>query len=265
MASDLNPAGALIARFLEGRRALTARRDSLAPEIQRAEADLRARAETKRREDWPKHLRACGVGEREVATLTGDLNRAAPAIHAVANWASTPTATAKPFLVLWGPNGTGKSIAAASALWWAARTVRTTAHAMADGPISFEELEHRWGMFATAADLRHAPQWRWQAEQRGRASLYFDRALTVPWLVFDELGREGADTRGEWKARLSELIGARYSRCLRTVITSNCHPSEPRNGLPALAEWVGEAAADRLSHGAEVFEVGGESLRRRTE
>ncbi|MBN1772469.1 MAG: hypothetical protein JXB32_14465 [Deltaproteobacteria bacterium] len=91
-------------------------------------------------------------------------------------------------LVLMGPTGTGKSVAAAAWAW----------------------------------DLRGA---FWRAEEI-QASDPFDRAgvaavLNARALVVDDLGTEYDDAHGYWRTRLDALFARRFDADLPTVVTTN--------------------------------------------
>lgn len=244
------------------------RRESFRPsagDAARVEAVLE-RMRAKRLADWPRHLAACGVPERERnVLLSASLNRAAPAFAALRSW----KASKKPTLVLWGANGTGKSVAAASALWAATRTFRASLGVRSGLHAEWPELDSSRGLWIRAKELRHLPQERWQAEQthvKGHRLLWWALAKYVPVLVVDELGREAKDSRGEWEARLNELHDTRHSAGLLTVYTTNLSPTEAQPGanppLPSLGEWIGDAMADRLAQDSLRIEVAGASLRR---
>ena len=127
------------------------------------------------------------------------------------------------FLVLVGPPGTGKSIAACS--WcWAKR-----------------------GLFYRAAEINRM-SWFQNDE--------IDQLSTYPNLVIDDLGAEYDNERGNWRSKLDAIINERYDRGANaaTVITSNF-------GLSRLEEHVGERAWQRLNEAGKVVVCAGPSLR----
>jgi len=109
-------------------------------------------------------------------------------------------------LMLWGPNGRGKTAIAALVAKEAAR----------------------WGygcMFIRAADLVD--------RQFGKAVFDKDdgitvraRARTVSLLVLDDLGKEHRDQHGFTVAEMEEFMRERISRRLVTVITTNMIPRD---------------------------------------
>ncbi len=116
-------------------------------------------------------------------------------------------------LVLWGPNGSGKT--------WAACALM---NAMAESAAALPRfLSWTVPMIGDAADawLRHAKE----------------RRLTV----FDELGRQylGKDEHSYASARVFEVLACRYEQVLPTILTTNMSPAP-------MAEVFGGALKSRL-------------------
>ena len=214
------------------------------PDIEAAEELLRKRVVAGRKAGFPRHLLACGAGQDVVSAYrTGVQVR--PTLEAVKRWIDSD----KPFCVLLGSNGTGKSVSAAYALRLATKWVKARPeHPLADF-IDVEDLCASQGLFLTAKALRHASRF-----PDGPNESLLDKAATVKVLVVDELRAE--DFKGVGMERLEEILGERYARHLRTVITANLTAAE-------FAALVGPRLASRMAEGASVFESGGADMRRR--
>lgn len=85
------------------------------------------------------------------------------------------------------------------------------------------------------------------------AQANMDRAQTTPLFVLDEFGAELASA--PWMTMLEAVLGVRYARGLKTIITSNLDAA-------AFKERMGERLTDRIREG-RVFESSGPSLRAR--
>ncbi len=149
------------------------------------------------------------------------------------------------FLVLCGPKGTGKTVAAAMAL---------QEHLCEDAAQS-RPSGNEWAQVDPAVWLLSSTV--------GRMSLYdredkvqFEAACRTPLLVIDDYGAEfqSAASRG----LLEELFMRRHSGWRRTVMTTNLNPE----GLKA---HLGERLIDRINTCCLVCVCQGESLRRRLE
>lgn len=80
-----------------------------------------------------------------------------------------------------------------------------------------------------------------------------NRAQKAPLFVLDEFGAELASA--PWMTMLEAVLGVRYARRLRTIITSNLNAA-------GFKERLGERLSDRVREGC-VFESSGPSLRAR--
>ena len=80
-----------------------------------------------------------------------------------------------------------------------------------------------------------------------------DRAQRAPLFVLDEFGAELASA--PWMTMLEAVLGVRYARGLKTIVTSNL-------GMDKFKERMGERLADRLKEGMQ-FVSSGPSLRQR--
>jgi DNA replication protein DnaC len=129
-------------------------------------------------------------------------------------------------LVLRGPVGTGKTVAACWAMRRAALTGEDVAFRKAG------EVARMSGFDAGAAELKALKR--------------------VGLLVLDDVG---AEQLNEWgRALMVELLDARYEATARTVITAN--PDWKK-----LEERLGQRIVDRLRDGGRVVELAGKSMR----
>lgn len=235
------PIGKLLKKFESGLKEIWAEQERLRPEIEAAEADLRARIAAGRREGFPVHAEACGAPEHLVEPYRRGI-RSTPALDAVKAWLETDTTC----LVLLGVPGAGKSVAAVYALKGATKTVRMMAHPKAPDFTYLEDFSSSAGCFLTAAELRTASRY-----SDGRAWSLLEESVRVKVLVLDEL--RASDFNGVGLERLEEILGARHARKLRTVITTNLTQSE-------LKRAVGDRLSSRFKE-AKVVELGGQDMR----
>lgn len=161
--------------------------------------------------------------------VLADVDMSNPYVQRTRAWA---TASAEAWcLVLSGPQGVGKSVAAA---WWLYQRI----------------VERSKGSFE--------PRMWWPATDIARAGLYsstLDSVHSVPELVLDDLGAEYWDEAGAFQANLDSLIDARYRDYRRTIITTNVNLQEFRRRY-------GERIYDRLRDGGAFFEEAFASQRR---
>lgn len=138
---------------------------------------------------------------------------------------------------IYGPNGTGKSRAAAACV---------SAAVAAGRKATFSSLREISGKMTDAfADGRPA---------REILASYADCDL----LVLDDLGKEGFTP---FQARtLFELVDRRWSRCLPTVVTSNFTLAGIVSRLMSVDPSTARAVASRLA-ALERVELGGEDMR----
>ena len=244
MGSEPTPVPPALARLLANMERSAQRREAAAPDIARAEADKicgcdGAMSAARRLRDGARaHLVACGVDERSASFAV------APDETGAIAWLRGWMCRAKPFAILRGGFGTGKSVAAAWSLLQARRWVRTMAHPLANEPVAFQEYDHRRGFWVTAAKLRYAPRY-----VEGKATPLLDRAAMADWLALDEL--RACDAEGEGLKRLEEVLGERYAMSRRTVITTNLTMAE-------LKAAMGERLGSRMFEEAEMFDSGSE-------
>lgn len=132
------------------------------------------------------------------------------------------------FLVLVGPTGTGKTVAAA---WWA------------------------WTRRGRVVKASRLARMSWYDEAR------VDALIGAPALVVDELGTECDDAKGVWRSRLDELCDARYDARRPTVITSNLPETSSVPGERTLSALVGARIWERWLEDGAVVRCVGENLR----
>jgi DNA replication protein DnaC len=187
--------------------------------IRREEAALRSLRAADRALE---RLEGSGAGERSLKVATEPSETAA--IAAARAWmGEQPPRWA---LVLRGPVGTGKSIAAV----WALRRAALMGEDVALRKSG--EVTRLSGFEAGAAELRMLKR--------------------VGLLVLDDVGAEALN---EWgRALMCELLDARYEANARTVLTANPE-------WPVLVERLGQRIVDRIRHGGRVVELSGQSLR----
>lgn len=195
-------------------------------ETRRAEAQEAERLQAERvlRTSAAK-LERSGVGQRALAAASEAQDT--EALAAVKRWLGDASRT---WLVLCGPKGTGKSVAAT----WAVRHAITTGSTAAFRRSS--ELAKLSGFDAGATEL--------EALKR------------VDLLVLDDMGTESLN---DWaRAQLHELVDYRHEAYGRTVLTSNLQ----WRGVGGLEARLGERIADRIAQAGTLVQVGGRSMRR---
>ena len=184
--------------------------DAEPPSRPRSPDDMRDRSSVMRGFGWPK--RALQFAE------DADVDR--PAIVAIEAWDPNRCA-----IVLAGPKGTGKTVAAA---WWAFGSSRVF-------------------RFVRAAELVRV----------GRFDEGWTDWLKASALCIDDLGAEYADQKGSFVSDLDLLIDTFYADCRPLIITTNC-------GGAKFAERYGPRIADRITECATWAQISGDSMRGRT-
>lgn len=114
-------------------------------------------------------------------------------------------------LLLWGPNGVGKTACSALIGKEAAR-------------LGFSVL------FIRCADLLVWETRKILFEETGTLTLW-DRARTVDVLLLDDLGKEVHDANGKSLKELEEFMRERISRSKATIVTTNLAPGEQMEKL----------------------------------
>ena len=135
-----------------------------------------------------------------------------------------------PVLILSGSVDTGKTIAAAKAIWDRCRIAAT------------KKRDGAPGWFVPARDLASAP-WFGAEAFAVRA-----RALGCDLLVIDDLGTEHSDTLGHWIGELEGILDARRNSGSETIITTNLSREQ-------LAERYGDRAWKRMDYGEHFSQV----------
>lgn len=201
----------------------SARYDALCARIDRLETE----AQAPRVDVIDRELRRCGVPPAVLAAVRSskfDATREAAA--GTREWASTPRAERRPFLVLTGSTGTGKSVAAAwtsarfaaQRRWWQGQPSGSTprsAFCWLHGPTVTTEA----GFLADDVEAR------------------FQAAVGAELLVVDELEVTGGKVG---LLKLASLLTQRFDGSKWTIVTTNAGPAQ-------LAEGYGSHVADRLN------------------
>lgn len=128
-------------------------------------------------------------------------------------------------LILSGPKGVGKTVAAA---WWSLRRKAAP-------------LFLRASTFAASSRYNRDERERWMGASA---------------LVLDDLGAEYVDAKGSFLVDLDELVDVFYGDKRPLLITTNC-------GAGAFKERYGERIADRIRECGAFFEWSGPSFRGR--
>ena len=151
------------------------------------------------------------------------------AICGASRWAQN----LKTFLVLHGEYGTGKSFAAAYALYLLFR----------------KNMLKNWKYPTSWAVLRAM----WLSAYRATArDELFESARITPLLVLDDLGSEESTQRA--KKRIADIVSERYNQMLPTIITMNFDTLK-------LSDMYDDRTADRVIGAGNAVYCGGESLR----
>lgn len=246
MSSNPEHISALLERFFRHSRERAAKAEAAAPEIKAAINAIQDRNWDALDSGKVRHLGSVGVPESILAAVrVGPPKQTFAYATVQADWRPDE----KPFLLLSGGAGSGKSFAAAWSLLRARKKSSVMPHPLADEPVEFEEYDRHAGLFITAAQLHYATRFN----QDSRDTPLLDRAATVKWLVLDEL--RAADFKGAGSERLEEVLGERYARRLPTVITTNLAQSE-------LRPLLGERLASRFAEGCMAVDCGDADLRR---
>lgn len=179
----------------------------------------KAQAEAAYLEDLPECLEKVGCPFRAVSMLAKGIDTVA--LGAVQVFLEDQSAS---FLLLHGPPGKGKTVAACAFL--------KGVGVGREGALTMADTLKRMGQFWTAAALAVLPAFGDEASER------WTSLCKVPNLVLDDLGVE--TPTDWWRGRLDALIDVRYSgRGLRTVITTNL-------GVEQFKKQYGERIARRI-------------------
>lgn len=139
-------------------------------------------------------------------------------------------------LVLAGPHGVGKTVAAASMARWA--SVRSVA--------GYGWSKGETPLFHHAAELLSMGLYEHDEERR--------RIKRTPLLVVDDLGAEYMDGKGVWSSFVDWLINCRHEALGLSVITTNLDADHFR-------DRYGPRVYDRMRHVADWRDLDGPSLR----
>jgi len=203
------------------------------------QAQGRARHEKLQMDLLETRLGDWGVGKLERQVVLGRAGKLTmtPAMEAARRMLDDP---ARLTLVLSGPAGDGKTVAAVR---WLTRAARR--------PILTSETGQSWEWdprtrFAPVFDLERKAR-SWDPQDKG----WMDDLRTCRALVIDDLGAETGDIRGT----LTALVYERCRQQLRTVITTNLDPK-------AFSAKYEDRNVDRLLQAGAIVECGQHNLRR---
>jgi len=171
-----------------------------------------------------------GVPKRARERLANGFIPDTHAVKAVVDWQKNNDLWC---LVLSGPPGVGKTMAAAFWLWL-----------LTDGE---------------KASNHHVPCWYTSAQLAVMSS--YDGKIECLWklnaMVIDDLGTEYIDQRGHLNARLDAMIDSRYAEERRTLITTNLTFTE-------FKARYGDRIADRMNEGGSFIQIKIKSYRQRS-
>lgn len=221
-------------------------------ELERRDGELSARREVLGR---CANLVSRGIPAKDVEAIAADQLEDTQAMGVARRFAEN----GKRMLVLSGPRGCGKTVAAGWLIGQNVTPPRDYAAELAATPQSARE--ERGGFVpAGGSRRRHAPPLFLDVSALVRHSRYrsedmapLEQALV---LAIDDLGMEYGDEKGSFLATLDGLINTRYAARLYTVITTNLPMAEFRRRY-------GERIADRFREVGAFVELNGASLRGR--
>ena len=177
---------------------------------------------------WRDILIGWGVPRDYVATIDPDAMGVTEAVRAATSWHKSM----KPYLVLSGPPGVGKTVAAA--LWLKELTVGMT----------LQKMKRRWVF----------------SNELNRSNVYSGDALTdictVLALVLDDVGSEYRDKGGLFESTINHVFESRSSLPHRTIITTNLP-------LREFSSRVGERAWSRIRGYGDFVRLTGDDMRQR--
>lgn len=190
-----------------------------------------------------ERMQKSGVPGLPIATLRRGCDRNEAYLAAERFWRLDPTGMrVLPFLVLLGPVGRGKTVAAAWVVQQFVREWRWN-----EQPTTQEPVEPC--MFVEASRLTRLSDYA-SADQQ-----FFRQLERTHLLVLDDIGDEASEPG---KAKLLDVLMARDAASRRTILTGNVNSTKFR-------ARYGDAIADRLNTRGIAPNLTGPSLRRRPE
>ena len=209
---------------------------SIAPELEAViDAAKLAQSEYKparQQRPHPQYLRAWAVPALYRTHVENSYST--PAVDAVMSWSSDK---AKPMLVLAGPKGIGKSVAAACWL-----------HSELPNEPS-GKLRERW---VKAMEIQMLGQY-----DRAAHKLLIHEEL----LVIDEVGNELRAAENWWLGRFEYLLSRRIEELKPTILTTNISGKRKSNAPSDFEAAYGSRTLGRLRESAKWIELDGESHR----
>jgi len=176
-------------------------------------------------------LNAAGMPQRAVAALEDC--KQTDALRLVE---AAPTSV----MLLSGPAGTGKTVAAVSV------AMRHMVKAMQDNPERTKEYPERTAYFIRAVTAARMSAYGAETQQA------VERLTSTRLLILDDLGAEFASP--VWDMLLFEILDVRHGDMRPTIITTNL-------GRDALRERYGQRFAERIREGGSVHYLNGDSMR----
>lgn len=262
--SEVQPVGSLMAQFRARREAQERLQQDNPSEYarQRAERQAAFEAEQKRIHDearerveasLPDRLALLGVPELAIRALQKPDET--PAMKRARRWWESE-ATERPFFVMLGAVGAGKTVAA---VWCLSRHLAAGRDAATPGggrPIP-RAVFLRASAFARMSAY-DAKDREWLENDLHRTSL----------LVLDDMGAEYLTPSA--MTLFDEMLDVRYGNMRRTILTSNLAAQPPQppnppipNAPPTFRERYGQRLWDRLAQVGVMHDAGADSLRKK--
>lgn len=229
---------------LEANRAAREEWEKANPEIAAAWDDARAEAADRLKESEDA---AAAVRRREaVRALCSDVGMPLRALAALPGLRETDAVAAMggnakaAIVLLGGPPGTGKSVAAVHAAH------RAMVAAFAENPERVRESPERVAIFVRAVTLARSSAYGAEAQS------LMGRLTSTRLLVLDDLGAEFQSP--VWDMLLFEILDTRHGDMLPTVLTSNLGPAD-------FAKRYGTRLLERIKEGGSAVFLNGQSMR----
>lgn len=246
----------MLRRAIGKARAMTAEEArQRASALEALEASWRDENRRTQAQGWVAHLRACRTPDKALEALS--LPRLSfldtPAATRVREWMPNP----KPFLLLTGETGTGKTTAACGVFRLAVRFETRTG-------LNLPEWDAHQGLCLSLSELGATAQWDDD----------FERAKLARTLVLDEVRRRPGEAMPPHVAeKFDEIIRYREHRGKKTVLTTNLSLTvtdedeslaEREGGevRHAFARFVGRPSWSRIANNCDVKDCGQRDLRR---
>jgi hypothetical protein len=196
-------------------------------------------------------IHALGLDGFTPALTKGKLNMTTQAMKYAENYMSTRYDLVRPWLILCGSHGQGKSLAAAWILeqeyieaLMAHKAERDKAGFV--GELSEKDMPGPGGQFISGQLINQAPPW----ESGGQLHRWGQLNST---LVIDDLELGYQDTKAGFTGKVEDLLYERQGNLRPTVITTNLNAKEFAEKYGRILEWARKIG--------QAYEVMGPSLR----